>query len=157
MKRLKKKKNASVDGAAVPEPEEARAADAPPDSEEAAAATVEPEPEAAGAAAAEPGAEPGAEPEAEGEPGAEPEAEGEPGAEPEPGGEPVQPGALTAAPGFDETEEQLPPSAKTAKLMSRYLGFNKAARASCLAIASGEQLTRQQKQSIFRMGKPTQQ
>jgi hypothetical protein len=49
---------------------------------------------------------------------------------------------------MDELDDSLPPSARTAKFIARRLGGNRAGRYACMAIASGEKLTRQQKKAV---------
>ena len=42
---------------------------------------------------------------------------------------------MSAKPQFDELDDALPPSLRTAKLMMKFMGANKAGREACRAIA----------------------
>jgi len=57
-----------------------------------------------------------------------------------------------ASSAMDDLDDHLPPSLRTAKQIAKKLGTNKAARAACMTLASGERLTAVQKKALFKMG-----
>ena len=50
-------------------------------------------------------------------------------------------------------DDSLPPSVRTAKIIEKTLGANRAGRAACMALATGQELTQSQKKAIFRIGR----
>lgn len=55
--------------------------------------------------------------------------------------------------GLDSINDNLPPSLRTKKMVAAHLGANSAARAACMAIISGEPLTRHQTRAFFRLAR----
>ena len=58
----------------------------------------------------------------------------------------------SASAALNDLDDSLPPSLRTAKLIAKKLGTNKAARSACMALAGGERLTKMQKKALFKMG-----
>ena len=52
-----------------------------------------------------------------------------------------------------DTLDETPPSVRTAQMIDKRLGSNRAGRSACMAIATGDRLTQSQKRAMFRLGR----